>query len=181
MSLNHEHGATLAPEAYDVDSPEHPALKKFSRPLETVKHVLGTTLMTGMKGALIGGLALAAGGAVLGLPFFGIAAATNGGLAAGIGGGMVANGLVTGALAGLGIGSAVGFVQSASNAEDAVEEKAQELISKDMRRRQLAANQEMMAMNMQRLRSSQVAMGGGMPSHGLSAMQGKSEGYGVTV
>ncbi len=142
-------------------APEHPALKNFNRTVETVKHVVVSTLKTGLKGALVGGLALGAASVVLGSPLM-IAGMLPvvGATASGAAGSLTGSWLLTGALMGAGIGGAVGLVSGVNSAEDVVNERAEELVAKDNRRLQLAANQEMMQMNMERQRA--MARSGGM-------------------
>lgn len=161
--------------------PEHPALKGFSRPTETVKHVLGKTLKTALKGALIGGMVLGA----LALPVAAIPAVANfitgGFVAQGAASSLIGYWLVGGALAGMGIGGAIGLVSGVNGAHDAVDDEAQDRISKYTRSQQLAANQEMMAINMERLRASKMGGGMGGPSHGLAGMSGKKAGMGAEM
>jgi outer membrane murein-binding lipoprotein Lpp len=176
MNINEE-GALMAPEAPETQEPP----SRVNRALESARYVVTNTLMTGMKGALIGGLALATGAAVFGLPALGLSALTGGAIFSGTMGGMVGTGLVYGALAGGAAGAAIGMVSGISNAEEAVDMKEDELASKETRRQQLAARQEMMKMNMERMRGSQYASSMVAPSHGLGGITGKSEGYELNV
>jgi len=141
-----------------------PVLEKppeLDRTTATVTHVLTNTLKTGLKGALIGGLALGAAALLpAAIPAL-LSAGTGGFLLAGTGPSIIGSWLVTGAVAGAGIGGAIGLVSGVSGAEEAVDEQAQIAASKYTRQQQLAANQEMMQMNLERYRAAQ--RGGGMP------------------
>lgn len=163
-----------------ADIPQHPALQGYSPNVQAVKHTLGSTLKTALKGALIGGLVLGA----IALPAAAIPAfgsfITNGWLANGAAGALIGKLLTTGILAGASIGGAIGFVSGVNNAEDAVEDEAQDRISRFNRAQQMAANQEMMAMNMERMRASRMGAGASNLAHGLG-MQGKNNGQGMGI
>lgn len=143
-------------------APAHPALKDFNSTWEYVSHVVKETAIIALKGAVAVGLA----GAMVGLfPALVTSLPVIGPIATAVLGkgfsmaGFAMSAAMVGAMAGGAIGLAKGF----SGAEDAVEDKEQMLISKYNRAGQLAANQQMMEMNMARMQGAaqQTAMGQG--------------------
>lgn len=95
---------------------EHPALAKFSPTVETIKHVAHKALKWAVIGGLVGGILLAAGPAILaGLHITGGAA--------------LMNSFITGALyAGTGA-AVVGAVSGLATAEDAIEDRKEQVIA----------------------------------------------------
>ncbi|MDX2074323.1 MAG: hypothetical protein SFX19_08190 [Alphaproteobacteria bacterium] len=163
----------MAQEFKDDDAPDggqDDALKKagFDANWEYAKHVAKTVAMTALKGAVIGGLALATlslamGGPaalVSGIPFVGthvigpVLEAFSWGAADWIVGGLMA-GATMGAVAGGAIGLANGF----SGAEDAVEDKEQYIRLKDKKERLLAVQQNRLEMNAELMMASKMPMG----------------------
>lgn len=171
------------------ENTRHPALRKFSETWEYVKHVAKTTLLTGLKGAVIGGLAMAAAAA----PF---ALVAGGGEMVPLVGGLVTklgwgaqNWLIAGGLAGAQIGmvagGALGLAQGFGGAEDAVEEAQQSLISKYQRAKQRSAYDQMLATGLQRFSApmqNMPAMGAqpqfnpGLPNMNMGKNQGIGQG-----
>ncbi len=138
-------------------APAHPALKNFNSTWEYVLHVAKETAMTALKGAVALGLA----GAVIGLfPALVTSIPIVSSLATAVFGSSfsMAGFAMGGAWIGAAAGAAIGLAKGFSGAEDAVEDKEQMLISKHNRAGQLAANQQMMQMNMARMQGAAQPM-----------------------
>ncbi len=143
-------------------APAHPALKNFNSTWEYASYVGKETAMTALKGAVIVGLIAATVALIPAIPLGVVGGAlswvTGGLLAPTMGSATMAYIATQGALIGAAAGAAIGLAKGFSGAEDAVEDKEQALISKYNRAGQLAANQQMMQMNMARMQGASQQM-----------------------
>lgn len=121
----------------DQNEFEHPALKDFNEPIETVKHVAGKTVKGGLIGGVVGGAGLlAATAAFAALTPAGWVATAGTAILETLGvieiGGVVGattavatTGAAIGGIAGAGIGGAMGI----SNAGEAIEDKKETIVA----------------------------------------------------
>lgn len=159
----------------------------FNSTWEYIKHVGKTTLMTALKGAVIGGLVLAALSLPLAAPLGGLATVAKA-LSFGLinvapGATVLSAAALQGAtLFGL-AGAAIGLAKGFGSADEAVEDAQSAAEMKVVRANQLQANKEMLAMNLERLRGAgnQPAMGVGGYSPGISVGQGYNQGVGRDI
>ena len=151
-----------------------------NRTLMGIKYLATKTLKGVVKGGLIGGLAL---GALAAIPGGGIEMLGHipfvGSFVDGTGWQLIGSAVSTGAMAGGSVGGALALANGVSNVEEAIDDEVQANVTKDMRRRQLAANQEMMQMNLERMRASQQGMAMSPQTHGLGGMGMKQGGIQV--
>lgn len=133
----------------------------FNPTWEYVKHVVKTTAITALKAAVIGGIVLGAlaliPAAPLGLIGTAVEFLSFGLISPGLGTATLIGGASWGAMLGGVAGLALGLAKGFGGAEEAVEDAQNALVTKAARARQLAANQEMMEMNMARLRGGSAA------------------------
>ncbi len=164
----------------DNEVPEHPALKKFNRPLEYAKYVGKSVLKGAVKGALIlgaltGVIGMIGGAALFAwIPFVGpiLGAMAGGGLTAALGG--ITAGAILGAKTGAVLGGGFGLLDAGDAVDDA-EEKCKEIYSRnemDQERRTLLAQQRKRGA----MQSAQYAQAAGVaPSLGLPMGLGQDE------
>ena len=144
------------------DEPQHPALKKFNRLVFQTKEFFKETFSGAAKGAMIGAVALpavafVATAAIAGpftVPAAGLMAWA--GLNTNWGAATLIAGAMKGALIGGAIGGGIKGVSALTNGDELADDEEQRLVSKYQRSQQMAANQEMMSMNMQRMRAGAV-------------------------
>jgi hypothetical protein len=155
-----------------TEEAQDPALTKagFSSSWEYTKHVVKNVAVTALKGAVIGAVGLT----VLALPVAGAAGAVSGllglvGIKSAMGTATLLAAATQGLLLGGAAGGAIGLAKGVGGAEEAVEDAAADVIAKANRSRTMAANEQMMAMNMERLRgaSQQGMVAGISPQPGL--------------
>lgn len=111
------------------DEIEHPALKRFSPTVETIKHVTRKALKWAVIGGLIGGIALALipeGATIVG---GGLASIVGWNSATGFLASGVVKSFITGALTVGGLSAAVGAVSGLASAEDAIEDRKEQVIA----------------------------------------------------
>lgn len=152
----------------DQPQEQHPALSGFSRMREMAKSFLHKTFGGGIKGGLIGAVALPVivGGAIMmgaaSVPFL---APVLGylGVTTGAGQGYLMGLALKGAAMGAGLGGAIGAAKGLSNAGDDADAAQQTAIMKWQRAQQQQANIEMMEQNRQRM----AAMGVQQPAMGM--------------
>lgn len=157
----------------------HPAMQGFSSGGERLKHIIKSTVKTAAKWALIGGLVLGAVALIPAAPVGAIGAVLShvpliGGFFSGAAGTSI---LAGGALQGLAIGGVAGAVGGAlkgivTSDEALAEAQERRIVSYD-RMAQMARNEQMYAMNMQR------GMGGFSP--GMTPMGRDMDGPGIGV
>lgn len=163
------------------DEIEHPALAKFSPTVETIKHVARKALKWAVVGGLIGGIALAL------IP--GGAAVIGGGLASVVGWnsatGFLASGVVksfiTGALTVGGISAAVGAVSGLASADDAMEDRKEQVIAAYERAEERALKMSAIEARQENVRQQLAARAqtiGISPGQGLPMLNPNEHGLG---